>query len=267
VSTSTLESIPLPRFPLDSDSSQALSRTPADPVPHQASTSSPRLPWAIALVAVGVAGFALGRGGSAAEPAAAAAPQTAVMAVAPTEPALELPAAQTEAAPDPGVTPADAGPSSDDVALAAAEPTDLSLAAAEPAGEPAPATEPKSAPAGAGQKTTGQKKSRKGVVASLAPAPAPGGIDATAATQVLRRISARAMSCSDPQGGKISLSVTFQPDGTVGSADVLGPYAATRAGNCVLTVFRTATVQPFTGKPFTTFWSFDLPGDGKPING
>jgi eukaryotic-like serine/threonine-protein kinase len=96
---------------------------------------------------------------------------------------------------------------------------------------------------------------------SASPAPAePPPFDRAAATASVRQMAERARTCARPNGpsGTAVVRVTFAPSGRVSSAIVSGALADSPVGDCVATVFRALSVQPFSGPAKTLATSVPL---------
>ncbi|APR76344.1 serine/threonine protein kinase [Minicystis rosea] len=78
-------------------------------------------------------------------------------------------------------------------------------------------------------------------------------LDRSTATSALTAVAPRAARClSSDASMSARISVTFAPSGRVTKATINGgPLAGTRAGSCVATMLRSASVPPFDGKPVT----------------
>lgn len=99
---------------------------------------------------------------------------------------------------------------------------------------------------------------------TAAAAPAAGGsapFNTAAAKSALASAAARAASCKKPGGptGPGKAVVTFSTSGKATSAVVQGgAYGGTPVGGCIASVFRQATVPPFSGSAVTVSKSFSL---------
>jgi eukaryotic-like serine/threonine-protein kinase len=82
-----------------------------------------------------------------------------------------------------------------------------------------------------------------------------------AALAALGTAASAATSCKREGGpsGSGSASITFSPDGPVKGVTVSAPFAGTAVGQCVVGVFRSAHVPPFSGSSITLPKSFQIP--------
>lgn len=121
------------------------------------------------------------------------------------------------------------------------QPTTTSTATAT-----APATEP--------TKTTPEPTSTK---PPEPPKPPPGGggeFNKSAAKASIGALKGAAQGCKQPGGpqGHAKVAITFAPTGRVTVATVVGPpFAGTPVGGCIASVFRGASVPPFSGANVT----------------
>lgn len=76
-----------------------------------------------------------------------------------------------------------------------------------------------------------------------------GAFDRDAATSAMFGAAGGASSCATEGGpsGRGRVSVTLSPSGRVSSVDVGGPFAGTKTGSCIASLFRSISVPPFTG--------------------
>jgi hypothetical protein len=201
-----------------------------------------------AAAVVGVAGFAIGSSGR------TAVPSTGVQA----SETREAIAGRGNQAVEPTSEPASA----------ASEPTSISTspshAALPGAGEPTARGARAQVP-GAALSPAAPESGTEAVGAAADASSRPKGLDRAAASSLLARLGARAMSCSDAVGGDGPVSVTFLPDGSSENVRVTGTYAGTAVAGCVEQVFRAARVAPFEGPATTVFYTVKLPGDGKTL--
>jgi serine/threonine protein kinase len=79
-----------------------------------------------------------------------------------------------------------------------------------------------------------------------------------AAIAQLNAVSGRAMGCASGGGpsGSGRANITFSPNGRAARVALGAPFVGTPVGQCVINVFQTARVPPFTGSPVTLPWSF-----------
>jgi hypothetical protein len=80
--------------------------------------------------------------------------------------------------------------------------------------------------------------------------------------RTLNQAAATASRCREPQGpsGTGRARVTFDPaTGSVSSVVFLGPFANTKAGECVRQQFHRARVAPFSGDPVSATVRFSVP--------
>ena len=84
--------------------------------------------------------------------------------------------------------------------------------------------------------------------------------DAKLAEGVLAAVDARVPNCRSAVGpsGRGSLHLTFAPDGTVTNVAVDPPYAGTSRGACLVGLFRTPRVPPFSGAPDPLLHTFSF---------
>ena len=98
--------------------------------------------------------------------------------------------------------------------------------------------------------------------ADEAPAPAgpAGAFDRDAATSAMFGAAGGASSCATEGGpsGRGRVSVTLSPSGSVSSVDVSGPFAGTKTGSCIASLFRSISVPPFTGGAVALQKSFNV---------
>lgn len=81
--------------------------------------------------------------------------------------------------------------------------------------------------------------------------------DVLAAKSALSVAAAKAATCKQGPKGEGSVKVKIAPSGKVVSAALTTPaFQGTAAGNCVLQLFRQATVPPFVGEDKTVFKKF-----------
>ena len=83
-----------------------------------------------------------------------------------------------------------------------------------------------------------------------------------AAIASLGAAAAQAAACKQPGGptGSGRATVTFAPSGRVTSANVSGGgFGGTAVGGCVASIFRRASVPPFSGGTVTVSKSFTIP--------
>jgi len=177
------------------------------------------------------------------------APHPAVQPVATPTPTVATPPAATPVATEPpapatAVT-ATAAPSADltapSVAAAAATAPATSVAPSAPAQAPsakAPRNEPEEAPDTSGTDST---------------------FDEARAKAVLARLALGIQKCRGAEpAGKGQVRVTFGPSGEATGASVVGQYAASDAGLCVIDIIRQAKVPSFHGEPNTVAHDFAL---------
>jgi hypothetical protein len=96
------------------------------------------------------------------------------------------------------------------------------------------------------------------------PAPAAGGapFNREAASAVLGMAASRAPSCKKADGptGSAKVYVTFDPNGSVVIANVVGaPIAGTPVAQCVANMFRRVKVPPFSGDRASLSKDFTIP--------
>ncbi len=88
------------------------------------------------------------------------------------------------------------------------------------------------------------------------PPPAAGGtaeFDRGAASAQLSAKAGGASGCKKPDGptGSAKVQVTFAPSGRVTQATVGAPFAGTPVGSCIASLFKSASVPPFSGGAMT----------------
>lgn len=160
------------------------------------------------------------------------------------------PTALAEAAPPPTPPPEPAAaPEPEPAATAQPE----AAAPAEPArADPAPATTPETSPTPAADPAPAATPGFADLFAAGAKRAEAERFDAKAAKRALDALLPEAARCRERGGpvGITRITVTFEPSGNVSSAIVHdAPLAGTSTGACISSVFRRATVKPFTGLP------------------
>ena len=83
--------------------------------------------------------------------------------------------------------------------------------------------------------------------------------DRVAARVALDALAPTLIDCKIPSGQSGHIRVAFAPDGTVASAETLGPFAGTRRGACVAAHLKEARVRPFEGASPAYVYSFVIP--------
>jgi hypothetical protein len=266
--------------PVSEGASQFIPQNRGAPQPAAGRTSV--LPWIVALVACGLAGWALlFRGGSGPEPSAeppapAAAPTPAAptaTAPATTEPTAEPSASAPEATPSASAAPSagveEEAPEAKEekpepeatVSTTKPEPTTKATSEATPQAAPtATATAQPTASAAPAPTSTASgtpAATATGESASAEPAeavPLAGPFDRAAAAQALSAQAAAASSCrkeGDPSGRAL-VTVTFATSGRAVRATVDGPpFAGTATGGCIASTMRRAKVPAFSGERVT----------------
>jgi serine/threonine protein kinase len=93
------------------------------------------------------------------------------------------------------------------------------------------------------------------------PPPDPNAWNEAAARAKLVQANSILVFCKKADGvtGPGTATVTFNPDGTVGSVTMDPPYAGTPVGDCVAGHFKRTKVNAFTGSPQTIKHSFTVP--------
>ena len=176
------------------------------------------------------------------------APQPAIQPVATLAPTVATPPAATPVATEPAVpTAAATAPAAPSADLTAA-PVAASGATAPAAGAPPP---PAQAPA-----TKASRNEPKQLPDS---ASTDSTFDEARAKAVLARLALGIQKCRGAEpAGKGQVRVTFGPAGEATGASVVGQYAASDAGLCVIDIFRQAKVPSFQGEPNTVAHDFAL---------
>jgi len=84
--------------------------------------------------------------------------------------------------------------------------------------------------------------------------------DRDAARSAIFAAASRASGCRTRGGpkGRGRATVTIGPNGNVISVSVSPPFAGTKSGHCVASVFRAARIAPFSGSPVTLGKSFSV---------
>jgi hypothetical protein len=85
--------------------------------------------------------------------------------------------------------------------------------------------------------------------------------DAAATKAPLARAATEAQACKQSGGpaGKVTVVVTFAPDGKVASATITdAPFAGTAIGACISSAFKRAAIAPFSGLPGTVSKTFSI---------
>jgi hypothetical protein len=85
--------------------------------------------------------------------------------------------------------------------------------------------------------------------------------DAAATKAPLAQAATEAQACKQSGGpmGKVTVVVTFAPDGKVASATITdAPFAGTAAGTCISSAFKRASIAPFSGLPGTVSKTFSI---------
>jgi hypothetical protein len=127
--------------------------------------------------------------------------------------------------------------------------------AGEPAAKPAAASQPASFGDALAQ-AAGKPKD-----APAAPGPAAGGapFDRGAAAASLGAVNVQACKKPDGPTGSGRIEVTFNPDGSAASANIIeGPFPGTPVGGCIAGKFRGARVPAFSGAPVHVKKSFTV---------
>ncbi len=106
------------------------------------------------------------------------------------------------------------------------------------------------------------KKEAPKVTVSDTPSSGVASFNTGAARSALSVAASGAVGCKRADGptGSGRVMVTFATSGRVTAANVVGaPFAGTAVGGCVATIFRRATVPPFSGNSVTVAKSFSIP--------
>jgi hypothetical protein len=85
--------------------------------------------------------------------------------------------------------------------------------------------------------------------------------DAAATKAPLAQAATEAQACKQSGGpmGKVTVVVTFAPDGKVASATITdAPFAGTAAATCISSTFKRASIAPFSGLPGTVSKTFSI---------
>lgn len=85
--------------------------------------------------------------------------------------------------------------------------------------------------------------------------------DATATKAPLAQAATEAQACKQAGGptGKVTVVVTFAPNGKVASATITdAPFAGTATGACISSALKRATIAPFSGLPGTVSKTFSI---------
>ncbi|HHH31174.1 MAG TPA: hypothetical protein ENK57_22890 [Polyangiaceae bacterium] len=95
---------------------------------------------------------------------------------------------------------------------------------------------------------------------SAEPSGPAGAFDRDAATSAMFAAAGGASGCATEGGpsGRGRVSVTLSPSGHVSSVDVGGPFAGTKTGSCIASLFRSISLPPFTGGPVALQKSFHV---------
>jgi hypothetical protein len=94
--------------------------------------------------------------------------------------------------------------------------------------------------------------------ATVAPA---GRFDAVATKAPLAEAANQAQACKQSGGptGKVTVVVTFEPNGKVSSATITdAPFAGTATATCIAAALKRATIAPFSGLPGTVSKTFSI---------
>jgi hypothetical protein len=94
--------------------------------------------------------------------------------------------------------------------------------------------------------------------ASAADDEAGGKFDRDAARAAIDAVAPKLGDCKLPKGKSVRVKVTFAPQGTVSSANVLAPWAA-RSAPCVAGHVKEATIRPFQGAANTAVYILAVP--------
>jgi hypothetical protein len=89
---------------------------------------------------------------------------------------------------------------------------------------------------------------------------AKGAFNRDAARSAIFGAASRASGCRTRNGprGRGRATVTISPSGGVSSVSVSGPFAGTKSGRCVASVFRSVRIAPFSGSAVTLSKSFSV---------
>ena len=85
--------------------------------------------------------------------------------------------------------------------------------------------------------------------------------DAAATKAPLAQAATDAQACKQSGGpsGKVTVVVTFDPNGKVSSATITdAPFAGTATGTCIASALKRATIAPFSGLPGTVSKTFSI---------
>jgi hypothetical protein len=98
-------------------------------------------------------------------------------------------------------------------------------------------------------------ESRGATVASAA------RFDPAATKAPLAEAAGQAQACKQSGGptGKVTVVVTFEPNGKVSSATITdAPFAGTATATCISAALKRATIAPFSGLPGTVSKTFSI---------
>ena len=94
--------------------------------------------------------------------------------------------------------------------------------------------------------------------ATIAPA---GRFDAAATKAPLAEAATQAQACKQPGGptGKVTVMVTFDPNGKVSGATINdAPFAGTPTATCIASALKRVSIPPFSGLPGTVSKTFSI---------
>ncbi len=104
---------------------------------------------------------------------------------------------------------------------------------------------------------------RPGAASAPAAAPAPaGGLPELPArpdvATALRSVSGAVRACGTGQGGTATVTVIFNGQGRVNTANVAPPFAGTPVGSCIARAVRDAHLPPFSRPTFSATFPYAL---------
>jgi hypothetical protein len=83
--------------------------------------------------------------------------------------------------------------------------------------------------------------------------------DPAAARAALDALTPKLVDCKIAKEHSGRIKLTFSPNGSVSSAEVLAPFTGKPEGACIVSHLKKAHVHPFDGRPFPFVYTFVVP--------